>query len=113
MQHDCNQVCIKEANESEPLLKHRKTDNDIKTAMYPKLRDKHGGRPIFWLCGVRCLEGATFIQAFLRNRRSSSAMVTERYKRKTLKTDSRNVHYCGGLQHSSEEVSVMEMERRL
>ncbi len=40
-------------------------------------------------------------------------MVTERFKRKSLKADSKDVHCCGGLQRSSDEVSVMEMERRL
>jgi hypothetical protein len=53
------------------------------------------------------------IWALLWNGRGSNIMLRERFKRRTLKADSTKGYYCVGLWHSSEEVSVMEMERRL
>ena len=51
-------------------------------------------------------------QALERNVRSRHGMPREMTKAPTRKSESTDVHVCGGLPRSSVEVLVMRMERR-
>ena len=62
--------------------------------------------------GVRCSGGMTFIQAHLRNRRSQILMTRERHKWRSHEAYITDEISGGGLTRSSDETSVMEVERR-
>ena len=42
---ESRQAGIRKASESDPLMKHRKTGDDIKTGVYVELREESGGSP--------------------------------------------------------------------
>ena len=42
---ESRQAGIRKASESDPLMKHRKTGDDIKTGVYVELREEPGGSP--------------------------------------------------------------------
>ena len=54
-------------NESEPLLKYRKTWDGVKTELSQLARDKSRGQPVFCLGGVRYEGGVSMIQALVWN----------------------------------------------
>jgi hypothetical protein len=69
-------------------------------------------RPAYWLCGARHKGGMTFTQAVIRNMGSWMPMIRERHKMRTIEAESIEVASSGGLGSSSDEASVMEVERR-
>lgn len=78
-----------------------------------KRQDQSGGRPAYCLDGVRHKSGTNLIEAFVWN------VGTCRFDDKgetqgggPTKGESTDAKHRGGLPRSSDEVSVMEMERR-
>ncbi|MBS4024315.1 MAG: hypothetical protein KGZ96_01425 [Clostridia bacterium] len=59
-------VRIRETNASEPLIKHRKILNDIKTGVFEVSRDKHEKCPTYWSCGIRRCIGGVNRRAFVQ-----------------------------------------------
>jgi len=53
-----------------------------------------------------------FTQAVIRNMGSWIPMLRERYKMRTIEAESIDAVFSGGLGCSSDEASVMEVERR-
>src|SRR6266567_1350877 len=58
------QAGIRKASESEPPMKHRKREDDIRTGACVEFRDESGGCPVYWPGGVRCEGGASLICGF-------------------------------------------------
>ena len=52
------------------------------------------------------------LQAFVRNVGTCVSMLREKFKWRTHKGESTDARHRGGVTRSSDEVSVMEMERR-
>src|SRR5262249_35529985 len=69
---------MRETSASEPSMKHRKAFDDVKTGVFTLLREKHGGYPTYWPCGVRCIGGVTLIRALLRNLGTWRVMLREK-----------------------------------
>ena len=72
------------------------------------------GRRNLYCCllGVRRRGGTNLSQALLRNVRSRRGMLRENTKRWHVEVESTDVHVCGRPLRSSDEVSVMGIERR-
>ena len=99
-------------NESEPLKKHRNDLDNIKTAVFDSQREEYSGRPVYWLYDVRCRNGMNLNAGFVMEREKPCFHAKGKVKRRTRKADNTDGKHGGGLWCSSEEVSVMEMERR-
>jgi hypothetical protein len=70
-------------------------------------------KPVYRPFGVRHIGGMSFIQALVWNWRGRKVMLIEKAQTgKTCQAESKNAPTCVGLPHSSEEVFVMNMERR-
>ena len=76
------------------------------------LREKHGGYPTYWPCGVRCIGGVTLIRALLRNLGTWQVMLRERHKRRNREAESTDASGRGGLLRISDETAVMAVEQR-
>ena len=61
------QVGIKETSNSEPLMRHRKDRDEVKTGLLYRVQDEFGGKPACRPSGLRCKGGVTLLQAFARN----------------------------------------------
>jgi hypothetical protein len=59
--------------------------------------------PTYWPCGVRCIGGMTFIQAFVRNLRTGSVLIRERPKWRNHEAENTDVPTRGGLLRKSDE----------
>jgi hypothetical protein len=56
-----------EASGSEPLMRHRKDKDEVKTELLYRVQDELGGRLAYRPIGFRCKGGVNLIQAFARN----------------------------------------------
>ena len=108
-----DQVRIKETSESEPPVTYRNPEEDVKTGMGTEIQDKSKRRPENCLGGIRYEGGVTLIWAFVRNvgnmgsDEKGNPQGEGSSERKSTEAETR-----GGLTCSSDEVSVMGMERR-
>jgi len=69
--------------------------------------------PVDWPDGVRHRGGVILIRALMLNCGNlSPRCIRERHKRRTRKADSIDARHRNGQVRSSEEASVMEVERR-
>ena len=64
---DPRQVWTRKANESEPLMRHRKGINAIETRLLEQAWDKARKGPAYGPGGGRCRGGASLVQAFMWN----------------------------------------------
>ena len=101
-----------ETNANEPLLTCRKRKDVIKTRFVVMTWDKSRRDPVYGLDGDRYTAGRNLAQAFLWNLGTCSLMLRENSKRKTRKAESIDAMCRGGTIHSSDEASVMGVERR-
>jgi len=62
-----DQVRIRKANESEPLMSCRKVTDVIETGLLYRVRDRVWGKPVYCPDGGRQKGGASLVQAFMRN----------------------------------------------
>jgi hypothetical protein len=69
---------MRKTSASEPLMKHRKPAEDIRTGVFAMLREEHGGYPTYWPCGVRCIGGVILIWALVWNLRTCTVMLREK-----------------------------------
>ena len=106
-------VRMRETNASEPLLKHR---NRIRWHQNQGLSDALGSawrQPTYWPCGVRCAGGVTLILALTWNVRTCSAMPRKKGASGSNRgAESTDASGRGGPSRSSDEASVMPVERR-
>ena len=106
------QLSAKEMNKSEPLMKCRNRIDDVKTRTFLLGLGITQGKPNYCLSGIRHRGGMNFARAFIWNIgtcRSNDKGESQVLKHKRKST---NVEHGGGITRSSDEVSVMEMERR-
>lgn len=57
----------RETSNSEPLMRHRKDRDEVKTELLYRVQDETWGEPVYCLGGLRCRGGVTLLQAFARN----------------------------------------------
>lgn len=104
---------IKKTNASEPLPTCRKCSYGVRTGEVMLLRDKSGGLPADCPGGARHRGGVSLIRALMLNCGNlSPRCIRERHKRRSREADSIDARHRGGQVRSSEEASVMEVERR-
>jgi len=100
------------SNENEPLMTCRKRRNDVKTAGESLPQDKSGGS----LLTARSASGIKVARSQFRllcgTWEPVTPMLREKRKGQPPKCESTNAGYRGGATCSSEEGSVMELERR-
>jgi len=91
----------------------RKRMDDVKTGGSSLLRDKLGGRPDFWLSGIRHGGGVTSIRARVRNLGTCRSDVKgEVQVGGPHKGESTDAEHRGGAARSREESPVMGPDRR-
>ena len=102
-----------ETNVSEPLRKCRKRRDDVKTRGKSLIWDKSGRWPAYCPDGVRHEGGVNMVQALVWNVGTYPLMVREKHKWEAPTSVRVPMQgYRGGPARISDEVSVMEMERR-
>jgi hypothetical protein len=69
-------------------------------------------KPEFRSGGIRHRGGVTIVQALVRNLGICASMLRERLKRRPRKSLSTDAKHRDGVMHSSEESTVMALERR-
>ena len=69
-------------------------------------------KPAYCLGGLRQRGGVTLIQALVRNVGNCALMIREKLEQSDCEGESTEAKHSDGLTCSSDEVSVMEMERR-
>jgi len=102
-----------ETNVSEPLRKCRKRRDDVKTRGWSLTWDKSGRAPAYCPDGVRHEDGVNMVQALVWNVGIYPLMVREKYKWEaptSVRVPMQGNR--GGPARISDEVSVMEIERR-
>jgi hypothetical protein len=67
------QAGIRKASESDPLMKHRKIGDDIKTGVSAYPRDEVWREPVYWPDGVRCEGGASLVCGYYMERGKACA----------------------------------------
>jgi hypothetical protein len=60
-------VGIRETSNSEPLMRHRKDRDEVKTGLLYRVQDEAWEKPAYCPSDLRCKGGVTLIQAFARN----------------------------------------------
>jgi hypothetical protein len=107
------QVRIKKTNASEPLRMCRKNEGDVETGIETLSRERGGEGPVYGSTGVRHEGGVSLIQAWVRNvgtcRSDAKGDAQAGSPRKRLRTEA---EHRGGVAHSRDEGSVMELDRR-
>ena len=58
---------IRETSNREPLMRHRKDRDEVKTELLYRVQDETWGEPAYCPGGLRCRSGVNPIQAFVRN----------------------------------------------
>ena len=106
------QVRARELNETEPVLTYRKRERCHQNQAAWLTWDEYGRYPVYWPYGDRYIAGRNLAQAFLWNLGTCTLMLRENSKWWTHKDESIDALCGGGTIRSSDEVSVMEMERR-
>jgi len=92
---------------------HRNTNDDVKTGLNPLAQDKLGSESVCCPSGIRCRDGVTFTQAFVWNAGTSRFNVKgEVQMGDPHENESPEVKHWGGTTRSSDEASVMGVERR-
>jgi hypothetical protein len=91
----------------------RKNESDVETGIETLSREIGGGGPVYGSTGVRHEGGVILIQAWVRNvgtcRADAKGDAQAGGPRKRLST---NAAHRGGVAHSRNESSVMELDRR-
>jgi len=106
-------VRSRETSASEPLMKCRKVQDDAETGGNSLTRDELGGRPDFCPGGIRHRGGVTLDQAFVWNAGTCRSDVKgETQVGGPYEGESTNAENRGGATRSSDEGSVMGLERR-
>jgi len=94
-------------------MMHRKTLADVKTESRWPIQDKLGRRLAFCPGGIRCIGGVTFAQGFMWNAGTCRFNVKgEIQVGGPHENESTDVKNRGGPTRSSDETSVMGVERR-
>ena len=55
---------IRETSNSEPLMRHRKDRDEVKTGLLYRVQDEAREKPAYCPSGLRCKGGVNLIQAF-------------------------------------------------
>ena len=109
------QVCSEEMNASEPLMRCR---NGVRYCQNQTRKRKFGiSLDVNWHNrqregGIRHRRGMNSRQALIRNTRTCRSDVKGEAQVETPQGESTDAEHRDGLARSSDEVSVMEMERR-
>ena len=107
------QVCLKETNESEPLMTCRKARSDVETGIRTSIPREDWEAPADCPIGVRHEGGVTLRQASIRNtgtcRLDAKGETQAVNRREGLSTDA---GHRGGDVRSREEGPVMGLDRR-
>jgi hypothetical protein len=78
-------VCVRELNETEPVLTYRKHMDVIKTRVSMGSWEESGRYPVYWPDGDRYTAGRNLAQAFLWNLGTCTLMLRENSKRQPRK----------------------------
>jgi hypothetical protein len=97
---------------NEPLLNCRKRTDDVRTGGKSLARDKNRRYLESCLFGIRHEGGVNLIQAFVWNLGTCRLNDKGETQEPKLKCESTDVRHRGGASRSSDEGSVMELERR-
>ena len=98
-------------NGSEPLTKHRNLEMTTSKPQFSCIGGKNTADDLIcWLYGVRCRDGTNLNAGSLMEREKQCFHAKGKAKQRTCKADNTDGRHCGGLWHSSGEVSVMEAE---
>lgn len=92
-------------------MRCRNRKDDVRTGFQALIRDKSKGRSVYCLGDIRHRGGVTCIEAFMRNMGTFRLNAKGKLKQRTCKSDSTDVKHRGGPTGSSEEMTVMVMER--
>jgi hypothetical protein len=107
------QVCLKETNESEPLMTCRKARSDVETGIRTSIPREDWEAPAHCPIGVRHEGGVTLRQASIRNtgtcRLDAKGETQAVNRREGLSTDA---GHRGGDVRSREEGPVMGLDQR-
>ena len=96
-----------------PKMRRYYFNPDVKTGHHWHGQDELGGKPDYCPRGIRRRGGVNFTQAFIWNVGTCRSNVKgEIQVGNPYKNESTDVENRGGTVRSSDEVSVMEMERR-
>ncbi len=106
------QVCIEESNVIKSLMKCRKHRDDVKTEGGSLTQDKSRGNLFTAWTASGMKVARTQYRLLCGTWEPVAAMLREKLKWKTHKGESTDARHRGGLTRSSDEISVMEMERR-
>jgi hypothetical protein len=103
---------MQKVNASEPLMRYRNTQDDVKTELLYLVRDKPEGEPAYCFGGIRYRDGTICIEALTRNVGTCVGMLREKFKQRPCKNESTDALHRDRLTRSSVEAPVMEVERR-
>lgn len=92
-------------------MRCRNRKDDVKTGFQALIREKSKRSSVYCLDGIRHRGGVTCMEAFMRNMGTCRLNAKGKLKQRTCKSDSTEVKHRGGPTCSSDELTVMVMER--
>jgi len=103
---------VQKVNVNKPLMRYRNTEDDVETGLQYLVRDKPEGNLLTALAASG-IEMARVAQRLLQGTREPVAgMLREKFKQRTCENESTDAWHRGRLTRSSDETSVMGVERR-
>ena len=106
------QIRTVESNANEPLMTCRKRRNDVKTGRESLTRDKSGSNLLTGQTASGIKVARTRFRLLCGTWEPVTPMLREKHKERSFKCQSTEAGYRGGVTCSSDEGSVMELERR-
>ena len=106
------QIRTVESNANEPLMTCRKRRNDVKTGRESLTRDKSGSNLLTGQTASGIKAARTRFRLLCGTWEPVTPMIREQRKERSSKCQSTEAGYRGGVTCSSDEGSVMELERR-
>ena len=106
------QIRTVESNANEPLMTCRKRRNDVKTGRESLTRDKSGSNLLTGQTASGIKAARTRLRLLCGTWEPVTPMLREKHKERSSKCQSTDAGYRGGVTCSSDEGSVMELERR-
>lgn len=104
-------VSVQEAIENEPLMRCRNRKDDVRARFQALTWDKSGRCSAYCLGGIRHRGGVTRTEAFMWNLGTCRPNAKGKLKQRSCKGERTDVGHRGGPVGSSEETTVMAVER--
>lgn len=106
------QIRAVESNANESLMTCRKRRNDVKTGRESLARDKSGSNLLTGQTASGIKAARTRFRLLCGTWEPVTPMIREQHKVRSIKCQSTDAGYRGGVIYRSDEGSVMELERR-